>query len=181
MFQYGTDEEISNFLQSAVMDETIHVLQKEQEMGNIKASRACFPFKLSLVYIHIYKVTWLTGITGELFSLVNTFGYYTTHRPSWLQVTYMPGTSRSVSAKDQVGDGSVRLMPPSEHRLCCPTEVCVWAQQSIKEKSHRAVGSSLQAFRQILQILQRERPDAQSACSARQQAACYSSISDQWV
>lgn len=69
MFQYGTDEEISNFLQSAVMDETIHVLQKEQEMGNIKASRACFPFKLSLVYIHIYKVTWLTGITGELFSL----------------------------------------------------------------------------------------------------------------
>lgn len=49
MFQYGTDDEISNFLWSAVMDETIHVLQKAQEMGNIKA---CFPFKLSLVYMY---------------------------------------------------------------------------------------------------------------------------------
>lgn len=69
----------------------------------------------------------------------------------------MPGTSRSVSAKDQVGDGSVRLMPPSEHRFCCPTKVCVWTLQSIKQKSHGIVGSSLQAFRQILQILEREK------------------------
>lgn len=49
MIQYGTDDEIGNFLWSAVMDKTIHVLQKEQEMGNIKA---CFSFKLSLDYTH---------------------------------------------------------------------------------------------------------------------------------
>lgn len=49
MFQYGIDDEISNFFWSAVMNETIHALQKEQEMGNIKA---CFPSKLSLVSIY---------------------------------------------------------------------------------------------------------------------------------
>lgn len=182
MFQYGTNDAISNFPWSAVMDKTIHVLWKEQEMGNI---RACFPFKLSLVkniYMSICDVTQLTGILEELFSLQTAHLAITQHTdPSWLHFTYVPGTSRSVSAKDQVGDGSVRLMPPGEHRFCCPTKVCVWPLQSVKQKSHRAVGSSLQAFRQILQILEREGSESQRACSARQQPACHSSISDQWA
>jgi len=89
----------------------------------------------------------------------------------------MPGTSRSVSAKDQVGDGSVSLIPPSEDRFRCSTKVRVWTLQSIKQKSHRAVGSSLQAFRQILQILKRGRSDGQNACPAGQQMARYSCIS----
>ena len=92
----------------------------------------------------------------------------------------MPGTSRSISAKDQVGDSSVGLVPPSEDRFRCSTKVCVWTLKSIKQKSHRAVGSSFQAFRQILQILKRGRSDAQNVCPARQQAACYSSIANQW-
>lgn len=74
-----------------------------------------------------------------------------------LQFTHLPGTSRSAFAKDQVGDGSVRLMPPSEDRFCCSTKVCVWTLKSIKQKSHRAAGSSLQAFGQIFQILKRGR------------------------
>lgn len=92
----------------------------------------------------------------------------------------MPGTSRSISAKDQVRDGSVGLVPPSEDRFCCSTKVCVWTLKSIKQKSHRAVGSSLQAFRQILQILKRGRSHNQNTCPARQQMACYSRISSQW-
>lgn len=67
--------------------------------------------------------------------------------------TYMPGTSRRVSAKDQMGNDSVGLVPPSKDRFCSSTEVCIWTQQSIKKKSHGALGSSLQTFRQILQIL----------------------------
>lgn len=72
-------------------------------------------------------------------------------------------------------------MPPAEHRLCCATKVCVWPLQGVEQESHGAVGSSLQAFRQILQILQRQGPDAQRACSARQQTACHCSSSEQWA
>lgn len=164
------------------MVETIHVLQKEQEMGNIKACFLMLVFLLNFhlsVYIKSNMADW--HFRGAFLSPVNTFGCYTAQAPAQLQFTYVPGASRRVSAKDQVGDGSVRLMPPSEHRFCCPTKVCVWTLKSIEQKSHRAVGSSLQAFRQILQILKRGRPDAQSACTARQQTACYSRISDQWV
>lgn len=122
------------------------------------------------------------SIRGASASPVTTSGHLTTCKIKAvrLQFTYMPGTPRSVSAKDQVGNGSVSLLPPSEDRFCCSTKVCVWTLKSIKQKSHRAVGSSFQAFRQILQILKRGRSDAQKACSDSKQTACYCSISNQW-
>jgi len=55
----------------------------------------------------------------------------------------MPGASWRVLAKDQVGNGSVNLMPPSEHRFCTHTKVCIRSLKGIEQKSHRAVGSSL--------------------------------------
>lgn len=38
---------------------------------------------------------------------------------------------------------SVNLMPPSEHRFCTHTKVCIRSLKGIEQKSHRAVGSSL--------------------------------------
>lgn len=63
------------------MDETIHVPQKEKEMGNIKPSHACFPFKLSLVYIYIKCYMTDCHFRGDFLPPANTFGCYTTPRP----------------------------------------------------------------------------------------------------
>lgn len=82
MFQYGTDDEISNFLWSAVMVETIHVLQKEQEMGNIKACFLMLVFLLNL-HLSVYIKSNMADrhFRGAFLSPVNTFGCYTTRRP----------------------------------------------------------------------------------------------------
>lgn len=160
------------------MHEAICVLQKEHKTGNINAFHAFFLLNFCLfIYIKSDVADW--HVKGA-FASQSTHLAILLHVDLRLQFTYMPGTSRSISAKDHMGDGSVGLMPPSEDRFCRSTKVCVWTLKSIKQKSHRAVGSSLQAFRQILQILKRGRRDAQDACPARQQTACYSSASSQW-
>lgn len=73
--------------------------------------------------------------------------------PNPLAPTHMPGSSRQMPAQDQVGDGSFLLVLPGEDGLCVSPEVCVWAQEGIKEQGHRALAPAFKAFRQVIQVL----------------------------
>lgn len=59
-------------------------------------------------------------------------------------------------AQDQVGDGSFLLVLPGEDGLRVSPEVCVWAQEGIKEQGHRALAPTFKAFRQVIQVLAKE-------------------------
>lgn len=68
----------------------------------------------------------------------------------------MPGSPRQVPTQDHVGDGSFLLVLPGEDRLHVSPEVCVWAQEGIKEQGHRALAPAFEAFRQVIQVLEGE-------------------------
>lgn len=55
-----------------------------------------------------------------------------------------------------MGDGSFLLVLPGEDRLHVSPEVCVWAQEGIKEQGHRALAPAFEAFRQVIQVLEGE-------------------------
>lgn len=69
--------------------------------------------------------------------------------------THMPGPAREVPAQDHVGEGSLLLQLPGEDGFHVAPEVCVWAQEGIKEQGHGALASALEAFGQVIQVLER--------------------------
>lgn len=72
----------------------------------------------------------------------------------WFQDdTHMPGAPREVSPQDEVGNSTVFLLLPGEHRVHAASNVCVRAQEGIKEQGHRALASAFKAFRKVLQVL----------------------------
>lgn len=54
-----------------------------------------------------------------------------------------------------MGHGSLLLELPGEDGLHVSPKVCVWAQESIEEQGHRALAPAFEAFRQVIQVLQR--------------------------
>lgn len=67
-----------------------------------------------------------------------------------LDDTYMPGTTREVPPQDKVGNSSLLLPLPGEHRVHAAPKVCVGAQEGIKEQGYRALTSAFKAFRKVL-------------------------------
>lgn len=65
----------------------------------------------------------------------------------------MPGAPGEVPPQDKVGNSTFFLLLPGEHRVHAASNVCVGAQEGIKEQGHRALASAFKAFRKVLQIL----------------------------
>lgn len=65
----------------------------------------------------------------------------------------MPGAPREVPPQDEVGNSTVLLLLPGEHRVHAASNVRVGTQESIKEQGHRALASAFKAFGKVLQIL----------------------------
>lgn len=53
-----------------------------------------------------------------------------------------------------MGDGSLLLVFPGKNGLHVSPEVCVWAQEGVKEQGHRALAPAFEAFRQVIQVLE---------------------------
>lgn len=72
----------------------------------------------------------------------------------WFQDdTHMPGAPREVPPQDEVGNSTFLLLLPGEHRVHAASNVCVGAQEGIKEQGHRALASAFKAFGKVIQIL----------------------------